>query len=340
MEKEITGFYEPYITKARNARDGRVRGFYRINGTISGRISMSDINILQVPRDSDFKYLLGFPKESDYYIVGEDITNLEGNVLTLMSLEEGLLAIEKYAKGDAHSYLAINLANLGVDIFSKLKGLDNTKIEDIKYVKDNYPSLRTFAKISNFSCIFGISGRGLARDLGIADEDGEAIVSGFWETHKQAKAFFDAQEKKSMEEGYVDLIGGLKLLTPDSLSDDKSLKGKSFKSSNNATIQSSSWVTHRAMIDSFNIARANNWDIKPLTSWHDASYFQVHKSDLLNCCRLIQQKMEMPFMSEQLYPLIGKPEIGKTIKGGFELDTGKENHEELFLEFARKEGII
>lgn len=341
MEKEITGFYEPYITKAGNARDGRVRGFYRINGTISGRISMSDINILQVPRDSDFKYLIGFPKESDYYIVGSDVTSLESNVLTLFSLDQGLLDINEYTGGDGHSFLAISLGNLGVDLFKELKGLNNKDIKDIKYVKDNYPKLRHYAKTANFSCIFGISGRGLARDLGIPDEDGEAIVNGFWKTHKQAKEYFDKQEKKSMEDGYVDLIGGLKLFTPDSLSEDKSLKGKSFKSSNNATIQSSSWVTHRAMIDTFNIARENKWDIQPLTPWHDASYYQVHKKDLLNACCLIQQRMEKDFIPNQLYSLISKPEIGKTIKGGYELDTTHVgNYEELFLEFARKEGII
>jgi DNA polymerase I-like protein with 3'-5' exonuclease and polymerase domains len=326
IEKEITSFYEPYIIKAENSRDGRLRGFYRINGTISGRISMTDINILQVPRESEFKYLLGFPEDSDYYIINSDITNLEGNQLTLMSLDEGLLDIDKYAKGDGHSFLAINLANLGVDLFKELKGLDNKKIEDIKYVKEKYPQLRHFAKTANFSCIFGISGKGLARDLGIKDGDGEAIVQGFWKTHSQAKDFFDRQELKAKQEGYVDLIGGAKLLTPDADDSDLSIKSKAIRSSNNATIQSGSFVTHRAMININNLARELNLDMLPVTPWHDCCYYAVHKKDLVEASRIIQVEMERPFMENQLYPLISKPDIGKSLKGGFEVDTNVEGY--------------
>lgn len=332
LEKEITGFYEPYIQKAENSRDGRLRGFYRINGTISGRISMTDINILQVPRESEFKYLLGFPEDSDYFIVNSDVTNLEGSQLTLMSLDEGLLDIDKYAKGDGHSFLAINLANLRVELFKALKGLDNKKIEDIKFVKEKYPNLRHFAKTANFSCIFGISGKGLARDLGISSTDGEAIVDGFWKTHKQAKEFFDRQEVKAIKHGYVDLIGGGKLLTPDADDIDRGVKSKAIRSSNNATIQSGSYITHIAMINIVNKARELGLDMQPITPWHDCCYYSVHRKDLVQASNLIQIEMERDFMENQLFPLISKPDIGKSFKGGFEVDTNKEGFEEIIRE--------
>jgi DNA polymerase-1 len=339
LEKEITSFYEPYIRKSENSIDGRIRGFYRISGTISGRISMTDVNILQVPRDSDFKYFLGYPEDSEYFVIGDDITNLEGNQLTLISKDEALMKIREEAEGDGHSWLGINLANLGIELFKDIKGLDNSKLEDIKYVKKNYPNLRHIAKTANFSCIFGISGMGLARDLGIPKTDGEAIVDGFWETHKQAKEFFDSRELKAKKEGYVDLIGGAKLLTPDANHSDIKIQSKSIKSSNNATIQSGSWITHRAMINICNIAYEKGWDLKPLTPWHDACYFQCHKDILFEASQVIQKEMERPFMENQIYNLEGLPELGKSLKGGCELKGTLEEKLEIYNKFKKDNKI-
>lgn len=67
--------------------------------------------------------------------------------------------------------------------------LDNTNAEHIKLFKEKYPKLRHIAKTANFSCIFSISGGGLASDLGIPYDDGCAIVDGFWNTHSGLKNF-------------------------------------------------------------------------------------------------------------------------------------------------------
>ena len=135
-----------------------------------------------------------------------------------------------------------------------------------------------------------------------------------------------------LPKGYVDLIGGAKLLTPDADDSDLSIKSKAIRSSNNATIQSGSFVTHRAMININNLARELNLDMLPVTPWHDCCYYVVHKKDLVEASRIIQVEMERPFMENQLYPLISKPDIGKSLKGGFEVDTNVEGYEQKIRE--------
>ena len=329
LTKELSSFYDPYIEMAETSLDGKIRGSFRINGTISGRLSQTSPNLLQVPSSSDFKYLLSFPEDSDYYILGSDIQNLEGNLATILSGDKALYEIKDYADGDAHSYLGINLTNKGVGLFSKCKeGLDNTNAEDIAFFKDNYPKERKIAKQANFSCIFGIGGTGLAMDLGISREDGQEIVDGFWETHYGLKEFFNKAEQEAMEKGCVELFGGLFLLTPDANHEDGGIKSQSMRSSNNAKIQSGSKVTHDANIWFANKAREEGIDALPILEIHDALYVMTHKKDLPRACILLEQAMCLPFRENQPYLLQSPVELGKSLKGGYEV-RGKDEEEKI-----------
>ena len=329
LTKELSSFYDPYIEMAENSLDGRIRGSFRINGTISGRLSQTSPNLLQVPSSSDFKYLLSFPEDSDYFILGSDITNLEGNLATMLSGDKALYEIKDYADGDAHSYLGINLTNKGVGLFSKCKeGLDNTNPDDIAFFKDNYPKERKIAKQANFSCIFGIGGMGLAMDLGISREDGQEIVDGFWETHYGLKEFFNKAEQEAIEKGCVELFGGLFLLTPDANHPDTGIKSQSLRSSNNAKIQSGSRVTHDANVWFANKAKEEGLDAYPILEIHDALYAVAHRKDLPRACILLEQAMCLPFMENQPYLLQSPVELGKSLKGGYEV-RGKDEAEKI-----------
>lgn len=336
LEKELTAFYDPYIEMAEASVDGRIRGSIRINGTISGRLSQTSPNILQVPSTSDFKKLISFPEDSDYYIIGSDIGNLEGNVATMLSGDKALNDIRLYADGDAHSYMGISLTNRGVSLFSKCKqGLDNTNIDDINFFKDNYSKERKIAKQMNFSCIFGIGANGLANDLDISVHDGQMLVEGFWETHSGLKAYFDDKENFAKENGYVRLAEGLCLLTPDANSEDRGLASQCIRSSNNATIQSHSSIAHRANMFVTSEARRLGLDMSPIIEIHDACYFQVRRKDLEEGVLLLEKGMCLPFMENQPYLLQSPCEISRNMKGGFEVKGNEEEKREMIREWLK-----
>ena len=321
-QKELTSFYEPYIELAENSKDGRVRGSYRINGTLSGRLSQTSPNLLQIPSKSDFKYLISTSEDSDYYIVGSDVTNLEGNIATMLSGDKALYEIKEYANGDAHSYLGISLRNKGIKKFMECKEdyLDNTNAEHIKLFKEKYPKLRHIAKTANFSCIFGIGGAGLASDLGITYDDGVQIVDGFWNTHSGLKEYFDSKANFAIENGYTyveDL--GLCLLTPDADADDKGLAGASARTSNNFNIQAYSFITHKANIWLNKKFAEEGLRAKVIVEIHDACYCEAHKDDLARVCVLTEMAMCMPFKDKQPYLLESPSELSKNMKGGFEV---------------------
>ena len=246
----------------------------------------------------------------------------------MLSGDKALYEIKEYANGDAHSYLGISLRNKGIKKFMECTEdyLDNTNAEHIKLFKDKYPKLRHIAKTANFSCIFSISGGGLAADLGIPYDDGCAIVDGFWNTHYGLKEFFDSKAKFAVDNGYIfveDL--GLCLLTPDADSDDRGTAGASSRTSNNFCIQSYSFITHKAhmwLIKKFN---EEGLRAKVICEIHDCVYVEAHKDDLARACILTEMAMCLPFKENQPYLLESPSELGRSLKGGFEIKAKEES---------------
>lgn len=321
-QKELTSFYEPYIEMAKNSKDGRIRGSYRINGTISTRLSQTSPNVLQIPSKSDFKYLISHPKGSDYYIVGCDVSSLESNIATMLSGDQAMYQIRDYAKSDAHSYLCINLKNMGVQLFQSITedNLDSTNIEHIELIKSKYPKLRGIAKTINFSAIFGIGASALASDLGLTYKQGEELLEGFWNTHYGLRDYFERQAKHARENGFVRIEDlGFCLLTPDADSDDLGKASASARSSNNFTIQGYAYITHIANMWVNKKIAEEGLDIKVMTSVHDCLYLEAHKKDLARAAVLAEQAMTLPFRKNQEFLLDSPPEVGISMKGGYEI---------------------
>ena len=321
-QKELSSFYIPYIEMSKSSIDGRIRGSYRINGTISTRLSQTSPNILQIPSKSDFKYLISHPEDSDYYIVGCDVSSLESNIATMLSGDKAMYQIRDYAKSDAHSYLCINLKNMGVELFQSITedNLDSTNIEHIELIKSKYPKLRGIAKTINFSAIFGIGASALASDLGLSFKQGEELLEGFWSTHYGLRDYFERQAQHAKEKGYVVIEDlGFCLLTPDADNEDLGKASASARSSNNFTIQGYAYITHKANIWINKKIREENLDVKVITTIHDCIYLEAHKKDLARASVLAEQAMTLPFRKNQEFMLDSPPEIGRTMKGGFEI---------------------
>jgi hypothetical protein len=207
--------------------------------------------------------------------------------------------------------------------------LDNTNIEHIKFFKANYPKLRAYAKTANFACLFGIGGAAIAADLGIDYTDGCQIVAGFWETHYGLREYFDKQQQQAIEKGFVQTEDlGLCLLTPDANSDDGGIASASHRTSNNFGIQSYSFITHKANVWLCKKFAEEGLDAKVITEIHDCVYVEAHKKDLARATVLCEIAMTLPFRDEQPFLLESPAEVGRTMKGGYEIK-GESEEEKL-----------
>lgn len=308
LTKEITSFYEPYIEQAQNSIDGRIRGFIKLNGTVSGRISQTDVNILQVPRESDFKKLLSFTEEEGKCIVGADFSNLEGNYATILTGDKGFLNQRKYAGNDGHSYNAIIVS-------PELQHLDSKNPEHIKFVKENHPKLRQKIKSFSFQTLYLASHYGIAYNLGIPLDEAETMWKKFWEDHKELNEWYEEGRKFMEEHEYIELTGGLILNTPGINSIDEKEARQAYRTASNARVQSGAYYTHDSMHRiMFRCKTENIEEVYPIIAIHDASYFECLSKDKEKVGKIIEEEMTREFMENQLFPLEAESEWGLSLK--------------------------
>ena len=65
---------------------------------------------------------------------------------------------------------------------------------------------RTAAKAVNFGIVYGISGFGLAEQLGISRKKAEQYIEQYLEKYKGVKEFMDKIVEKAKEQGYVETL--------------------------------------------------------------------------------------------------------------------------------------
>jgi DNA polymerase-1 len=135
--KALTSFLYS-LPKQINGKTGRLHSHYMQNGAWSGRMSCSEPNIQQIPREKEFRSCFTAPEGRRMIIA--DYSQIELRVIAQISKDERM--IEAYRAGeDLHMLTAALISGKNMD--------DVTKDE------------RQAAKAVNFGLVFGMGGAGL-----------------------------------------------------------------------------------------------------------------------------------------------------------------------------------
>jgi len=138
-----------------NPKTNRLHAEYNQLGTVTGRYSVSRIH--QIPHDKSYRK--GFISDDNYFILTSDYNQQEYRLCGSISGEERI--IESYKLGyDMH----ITTASLIYKI----------------PIKDVTSEQRVVGKTINFAIIYGVSKWGLAKNLGISQDEAEDLLSLYW----------------------------------------------------------------------------------------------------------------------------------------------------------------
>lgn len=143
---------------SRLSKDGRVRCKYNQAGADTGRLSSSDPNLQNIPRDSAIKNL--FVAQRGYHLIECDYSQIELRILAIMSGDGAMMRIFKEGR-DLHSETARTIF-----------GLSDT-------VEPNKEQ-RARAKTVNFGVVYGQSPYGLSMELGIEQDEAERYINSFF----------------------------------------------------------------------------------------------------------------------------------------------------------------
>jgi len=210
--------------------DGKVRPHWNNCGTVTGRMSCSDPNLQQLPKTSpdmpiDFKSVFMAPEGRSF--VSLDYSGQELRILAIISKDEVLMEAFKSGK-DLHLMTANEVFDLGIPEEALC-----TSHPDYEEYKKKYKHERHIGKNGfNFPIIYGTTAYGIAKNVGITEEEAERGIEKFYGTypgvrrairrcHEFLKHNFhvrsltlrrrrlDAKEKKSYRQAFNFLIQSL-----------------------------------------------------------------------------------------------------------------------------------
>ena len=167
--------------------DGRIHSTFNQTITATGRISSTEPNLQNIPIRMELgrKIRKVFVPEDGFIFMDADYSQIELRLLAHMSGDDTL--IEAYNEDrDIHKITASKVFK--------------TPLDEVT------PRQRSNAKAVNFGIVYGISGFGLAEQLGISRKKAEQYIEQYLEKYKGVKEFMDRIVEKAKEQGYVETL--------------------------------------------------------------------------------------------------------------------------------------
>jgi len=176
--------------------DGRLRSNFHINGTKTGRLSSSSLNLQNIALFGGGKNLKKciIADFEDHVLVNVDIKAAEIRCLLAYAQEEGL--IDALLKDfDMHAYVAAKVWKAQYpqyteeELFKLISEANEVKIPtelQMAFVK-----LRKRTKSVTFGLVYGITKYGLARDLGCSETEAQQIIDMYFKTFPKIKKYMN-----------------------------------------------------------------------------------------------------------------------------------------------------
>jgi DNA polymerase-1 len=179
-----------------NPDTGRVHTNYAQAVAVTGRLASNDPNLQNIPvRTAEGRRIReAFVAPPGHVIVSADYSQIELRIMAHISQDENLL--RAFAEGlDVHKATASEVFGVPVDEVSSEQ--------------------RRYAKVINFGLIYGMSGFGLAQNLGIERSAANAYIERYFHRFAGVKRYMDDTRAQAKEKGYVETVFGRRLWLPE-----------------------------------------------------------------------------------------------------------------------------
>ena len=193
---KLKSTYTDKLPRMVNARTGRVHTNYAQATAVTGRLASNDPNLQNIPvRTPEGRRIReAFIAPPGCLLVSADYSQIELRIMAHISGDESLLAAFERGE-DVHRATA-------ADVFGR----------ELHQVT---PEERRYAKTINFGLIYGMSGFGLAQQLGLERATAEAYIASYFTRYPGVKRYMDETRALARERGYVETVFGRQLWLPD-----------------------------------------------------------------------------------------------------------------------------
>lgn len=252
----------------------KIHSYFHQTITATGRISSTEPNLQNIPtRAEQGKQIKkAFKAQEGNIFIDADYSQIELRILAHISndtnMREAFLNEE-----DIHKQVASKVFNVPLEEVTKEQ--------------------RTAAKAVNFGIVYGISGFGLAEQLGISRKKAEQYIEQYLEKYKGVKEFMDRIVEKAKEQGYVETLFHRKRYIPELSSNNYMVRQFGARAAMNTPIQGTAAdIMKIAMIEVNKKLEEEKLNAKLILQIHDELLIECKIEEKEEVKKILKESME------------------------------------------------
>ena len=254
---KLKSTYADALVESIHPETGRVHTSFSMVGASTGRLSSSDPNVQNIPiRTAEGRQIrTAFVAAPGCKLISADYSQIELRLVAHVAGESAM--IEAFQEGvDIHARTASEVFGVPLD------AMDG--------------ETRRRAKAINFGIIYGISGFGLARQLGISQGEARDYIAAYFENFPGIRTYMDNIKTEARETGYVETLFGRRIHINGIASSNQAQRGFAERQAINAPIQGSAAdIIKRAMVRLPAAMQDAGIDARMLLQVHDELIFET-----------------------------------------------------------------
>jgi DNA polymerase-1 len=271
---KLRGTYTDALPTYINAKTGRVHTSYAMASTSTGRLASTDPNLQNIPvRTEEGRQIRrAFISARGHKLISADYSQIE---LRLLAHIADIPQLKKaFADNlDIHAMTASEI--FGVPI------------------KDMPAEVRRRAKAINFGIVYGISGFGLANQLGIPQSEASDYIKKYFARFPGIRDYMEDTKQLARTHGFVETLFGRRIHIREINSKVPGLRGGAERAAINAPIQGTAAdIIRRAMVRLPSAVEEAKLNARMLLQVHDELIFEAPDNDVAKASKLIKQVME------------------------------------------------
>ena len=274
--RKLTKLQSVYIEGLSKLVDatGRVHTTFDQTATVTGRISSLEPNLQNIPVRSEEgrEIRKAFVAKEDWLLLDADYSQIELRVLAHMSGDPAMR--DAFQKGqDIHTRTAAEVNNLSFQSVT--------------------PAMRRSAKAVNFGIVYGISGFGLARNIGVSLREADAYIATYFERYPLVKAFMEEAVRLGYERGYAETMLGRRRQLHELKSSNRNIRNFGERAAMNMPVQGTAAdIIKLAMVRVFDELRAGDYQARLILQVHDELVVECPRHEVETVAELIRNAME------------------------------------------------
>ncbi|MFQ5432120.1 MAG: DNA polymerase I [Nitrospinota bacterium] len=248
---------------------GRIHTSFNQAMAATGRLSSSSPNLQNIPvrTEEGRKIREAFIAGGNSVLISADYSQMELRILAHLSGDK--LLIESFNNDeDVHERTAR-------EIFGAFAAAET----------------RAAAKAVNFGIIYGQTGFGLARQLGVSRGEAQSYIKSYFERYSGVKDFIENTKTEARKNGYVKTMAGRKRSLPEITSSNRNLREMAERMAVNTIVQGSEADLIKMAMIGIDYKLKKKKTVM-LLQVHDELIFEAPKSEQKGVTPLIKKTME------------------------------------------------